>query len=338
MPVATRLGPVELAELVHSSARVLEEHAPALDLLAGEPGEDTAAGSGPLLPPVTPGAVDADPTVERSEGDGPASPGVGTQLSASLGAVASQLGTARNLAAAASVLEATDPAGGHEGFDAVVRALGAALRNADALDAERLAIGLELAAEELAPADDGAHPGGFAAVVAATAAGALASLDRGGSLLEVLVAAADDGLEELERGPVLDPGLAERGSVDAAAAGFLLFVDTAAAWVAGDPLPTPPAEPAGWTVSDPGGGVRFVVACSVVPRDEDHLEASDWLASVWHELGDVVRFDRLAKGWDVEITTSLPGAAIEAICEVGRPRELRVALADEGATGDHVTS
>lgn len=330
MPVTTRLGPAELVELVRSSARVIEDHAPALDLLARIPAELPTAGPGSSTAaegPTEPPFADAAAT----------SPGVGTQLAVTLADVAGRLDGARDLAVAAAVLEATRPAGGHRGFDAVLQALGAALRNADALDAERFAIGLELAAEALAPGDDGAHPGGFAAVVAATAAGALGSLDRGGPLLDVLVAAADDGLEELERGPVLDPDLADRGAVDAAAAGYLLFVDTAAAWVAGDPLPTPPAEPAGWTAPVASDGNRFVVTCTVAPAEEDHLEASDWLESVWHELGDIVRFERLAARWDVEVVTSLPGAAIEALCEVGRPRELRVALAADDVTGDHAT-
>ena len=339
MPVATRLGPAELAEFVRSSARVVEDHAPALDLLASVPDDLPIPGTDPSID--GPGATEPEavPLDGRpSSASSVASPGVGTQLAVSLGDVASRLDGASDLAAAADVLEATRPAGGHGGFDAVVQALGTALRNADSVDAARVAIGLELAAEALAPADDGSHPGGFAAVVAATAAGALGSLDRGGSLLDVLVAAADDGLEELERGPVLDPELAERGAVDAGAAGYLLFVDTAAAWVAGDPLPSPPAEPAGWTAPMPGGARRFVVACSVEPRGENHLEASDWLESVWHELGDLVRFERSAAHWDVEVATSLPGAAIEALCEIGRPRDLRIDLAPDGPTGDHVTS
>jgi len=329
MPVVTRLGPTELAELVRCSARVVEDHAPALDVLADAPVETVS--SGPDSSPAAGESADA------TFSDAGTTSGVGTELAVSLGDLAGRLEGASDLAVAAAVLEATRPAGGHRGFDAVVRALGAALRNADVVDAERLAIGLELAGEALAPADDGAHPGGFAAVVAATAAGALGSLDRGGALLDVLVAAADDGLEELERGPVLDPELAERGTVDAAAAGYLLFIDTAAAWVAGDPLPTPPAEAAGWIAPSAGGGTRFTLACTVEPHGDDHLEAADWLESAWHELGDILRFDRRAAQWDVEVVTSLPGAAIEALCEVGRPRELRVALTADAPTEGNAT-
>jgi hypothetical protein len=348
MPAPPRLGPTELAELVRASAQVLEDHASAIDLLAtgpdGAPSPDAASSlhSEPDPGPVdrsfdTAGPVDLDRGAP-TPGDGGRSPGVGTELSVSLAELASRLDGVKDLAAAAGVLEATDTVGGHPGLDAVLRQLGSALRNADTVDGERVAIGLELAAEALAPADDGAHPGGFAAVVAATAAGALGSLDRGGTLLEVLVAAADDGLEELERGPVLDPELAERGAVDAAAAGYLLFVDTAAAWVAGDPLPTPPAEPAGWTSNGVDAGVRYRVSCTVEPLGEDHLEASDWLESVWHELGDLERFDRRSGGWTVDLSTSLPGPAIEALCEVGRPRELRVELAGTRSSGDDAGS
>src|SRR5690606_29830814 len=102
------------------------------------------------------------------------------------------------------------------------------------MDAERFALGLELAAERLAPADDGAHAGGLPAVVAAAADGALAALDAGAQLADVVIAAADDGLRELEAGPLSNPALVERGVVDASAAGFLLLLDALASVLTGE--------------------------------------------------------------------------------------------------------
>jgi dihydroxyacetone kinase-like predicted kinase len=124
---------------------------------------------------------------------------------------------------------ATACAGGHgrtgRFWAAVTAGWAEGLRNADVVDGGRLALMFEAAAEGLTGSDDGAHPGGPAAVAAAAADAALAASDEGAGLAEVLLAAADGGLAELERGPVADPDLARRGVVDATAAAFLLVVD-----------------------------------------------------------------------------------------------------------------
>jgi hypothetical protein len=213
----------------------------------------------------------------------------------------------------------------------VLAGLAESLSNADRLDGERLAIGLELSAERLAPADDGAHAGCLPAVVAAAADAALAALDSGAALSDVVIAAADEGLTELETGPVANPLLVERGVVDAAAAGFLLVLDALASVMTGEPLPAPPMDP----VELPSGTVsatgRYRVSCRVEPHEGCGIESANWLESLWFELGDLERFEPFDQRWDVSLVTPEPGRAIEAVFDVGRPRDLRVVAVAPGA-------
>lgn len=220
---------------------------------------------------------------------------------------------------------------GHQIAD-VLAGLAEALRNTDRLDGERLAIGLELAAERVAVDDDGSHAGCLPSVVGVAADAALGALDQGAELAEVLLAAADEGLVELESGPRSNPSLESRGVVDATAAGFLLVLDVLASVVTGDPLPVPPADPVAASGST-SAGTRFVVRCLVEPHEDGggaELDARNWLESCWYELGDLAVFDAGQVPWRVELHTTLPGPAIEAIHEVGRPRELHVGLSSRG--------
>jgi hypothetical protein len=72
----------------------------------------------------------------------------------------------------------------------------------------------------------------------------------------------------------------------------------------------------------------FVVRCRIEPHEGCGLESADWLESTWHALGDLVTFDGVGTPWSAELLTAHPGAAIEAIFDVGRPRELHLGLAD----------
>lgn len=253
----------------------------------------------------------------------------GADLEATLGATASALDSATTFAEVATVLDrvprsaARGEAG--EGVAMLLAGLAESLRNADALDAGRLAIGLEIGAERLAERDQGVRPGRLGAVVAAAADAALAAVDDGSDLAETIISAADDGLAELECGPQVDPLLAERGVVDAGAAGVLLLLDVLASVVTGEPLPAAPADTPAPPAGAASGAHRYRVACRVEPYEGNGLESSNWLESTWHEMGELEQFRR-GDTWQVALVTVLPGAAIEAIHDVGRPRELHVAV------------
>jgi hypothetical protein len=253
----------------------------------------------------------------------------GADLEATLGATASALDSAATFAEVADVLDrvpsgaASGAAGG--GVALLLAGLAESVRNADSLDAGRLAIGLEIGAERLAERDQGVRPGRLAAVVAAAADAALAAVDDGADLAETIISAADDGLVELECGPQVDPLLAERGVVDAGAAGVLLLLDVLASVVTGEPLPAAPAETPTPPATGASGAPRYRVACRVEPYDGNGLESSNWLESTWHEMGDLELF-RHGDTWQVALVTVVPGAAIEAIHDVGRPRELHIAV------------
>jgi hypothetical protein len=253
----------------------------------------------------------------------------GADLEATLGATASALDGAVTFAEVASVLErvpagaATGAAGG--GVALLLAGLAESVRNADSLDAGRFAIGLEIGAERLAERDQGVRPGRLAAVVAAAADAALAAVDDGADLAEAIISAADDGLVELECGPQVDPVLAERGVVEAGAAGVLLLLDVLASVVTGEPLPAAPSETSRPPAGAGSGAQRYRVACRVEPYDGNGLESSNWLESTWHEMGELEEFRR-GSAWQVALVTVVPGAAIEAIHDVGRPRELHIAV------------
>jgi hypothetical protein len=306
MSSTVRLSASELWSGLRSISEVVADHAAALDRLDG------------VEPEVT------DPDQPAPVGPAP----VGSDLAAILAGAVERARGAPDMArlwngVCDGAAAASSGPGGAQ-FVTLLRGMAEVLRNADHLDAPRFALALEVAAEAVAPADDGAHAGTLPAVVAAAATGALAAVDDGGLLADAVIAAADDGLAELEDGPRSNEDLATRGVVDAAAAGFLLVLDVLASVVTGEPLPAPPPDAPVLLA----GAERFAVSCTVEPHPGNGLEASDWLESTWHELGDLRRFDRSDGRWQVELLTPLPGAAVEALFEVGRPRELHIGVAD----------
>jgi hypothetical protein len=156
-------------------------------------------------------------------------------------------------------------------------------------------------------------------------------VDAGASLADTIISAADEGLVELESGPRANPDLVERGVVDAAAAGFLLVLDVFASVVTGEPLPAAPIEATEPAVPPSARGARtYRVRCEVEPHEGCGLESANWLESTWHELGELVAFDGTSARWRAEVLTTVPGTAIEAIFDVGRPRELHVGVHDAG--------
>lgn len=312
LPAGSLRAP-EFLRALRSTATVLEDHAAALDRLdAVETWDVEVAGSG-------------------GDGGGSApSNGPGSDLARTLRQACAACGDAADFPSICSAL-----ADGSAGAASTVagRRLarflagsGAALRNADRVDGLNMALALEAGAERLAAADDGSHPGGLPAVVAASADAALAAADGGSDLGEVLVSAADAGLAELEQGPLVDPRLAERGTVDATAAGFLLILDSLASVVTGDPLPAPPRDqPA---LPAPGSGHRYRIQGRVTPPAADPAAAAD-LEVVLHELGDRVDFRASGPAWSVDLVTAHPGAAVEAMAGAGTPTELHIAVVDD---------
>lgn len=304
--IVATLGPKELLAALREVSATLSDHAAALDRLELGPswGEEPEDGTVTVSTP-------------------------GTAMSESLRAALERAGSSHGFGALADAIEATRPhapAGAGRALLKVLGSVASTLRNADRLDGERFAIGLEVAAEDLAPSDDGAHAGCLPAVVAAAADGALSALDAGGGLADVVIAAADDGLAELEAGPVNNPVLVERGVVDPTAAGFLLVLDSLASILTGEPLPAPPIELEMSPEERDGLAPSHLyrVTCRVEAAAGSDVESAGWLKSLWSELGHLERFEVSGDRWDVALSTAEPGRAIEAILDVGRPRELSI--------------
>lgn len=315
MAVIATLAPAELLDALRDVAGVLSDHAAALDRL--EQGADLvdAASDGTEPQPAVP---------ESAPTPGSDQAGTVTEAVAAAEGAATLPELGERLLAGAR-RSASSPAA--QGIVTVLGGLVESTRNADRMDAERFALGLELAAERLAPADDGAHAGGLPAVVAAAADGALAALDAGAQLADVVIAAADDGLRELEAGPLSNPALVERGVVDASAAGFLLLLDALASVLTGEPLPAAPIEMVEADEAPRAQGVaRYRVRCHVEPNDGCGIEDATWLESSCHEIGDVETFEPSGDRWRLSLVTARPGAAVEAVLDVGRPRDLEIAV------------
>jgi hypothetical protein len=293
--VGNALRAPELAAAVVQVAGVLDSHAEALDALpvaghpdAGAPGTDAAAALA--------GAAEAGGSRRDFAG-------LGVALADGAGSAA------------------TGPVG--RWVATWLSGVAEVLRSTDRLDGERCALALEAGAEAAVAGGAPAGPGTFGSVSAAAATGALAVADDGGPLPAVLIAAADAGLEELERGPDSDASLG--GAVDAASAALLLVLDSLASVVTGEPLPQPP--PSGG--ADDGGPVAYVdrydVHGAVVPEEDCGPGEAFHLRSVLRELADDSSLDDSdPQRWPFRATTPRPGAVIEAVCEVGRPRDLSI--------------
>ena len=265
--------------------------------------------------------------------------GVGSAMASTLGAAVSAVDRPSDFTtvsaemASAARQAAVSPAGRQMAL--MVEGLGESLRNADSVSAERFALALESAAELVAGsgASKSPKPGRVEAVVARAAEGALATSDRGAGLTETVLAAASAGIEELEQGPLVDPVLAERGTVDPGGACVLLVLDALASVVAGEPLPQPPQHAQLPALHDTGSpsedtdSLRYSVSCLLTP-DDPGPEVAASLEVELSELGHLDAFDFSGGTWKVALATPLPGAAVEALVDVGRPRELHIAVVD----------
>ncbi len=297
------LSPIELAGVLRSCADVLADHAAAIDQLEHVPSETDE---------------DATATVP---------PGSGTTLAAAMSAAATAASTTSDLTRLGeAVASACSSFTGRAGRVLAKMTAGwsEGLHNADRIDGLRMSLMLEAGAEALTGSDDGAHPGGPAAVAAAAADAALAAADDGSDLAEVLLAAADSGLVELERGPISDPDLAGRGVVDAVAAGFLLIIDVMASVVTGEPLPELPSDPFPLAATSSGVADQFDVRCRLDLADG--VDPVEWLRPALVELGEVRALSPVGEQWLVDVGTAFPGAVVETLVDAGRPRELHIGL------------
>lgn len=317
-PVVVDIGPRELADAIRRCVGVMNDHASALDGLASTGSWDGTEG------PAEPTGGDASTSDQSVHHDG-----IGSDLAATLAGACDAVrddsdfsALCRDLAAGAASSARTEAGRRLAGF---LRGAADALRNADRVDGSRFALALEAGAEHVTERDDGTHPGCILAVMTASADAALDASDARADLVEVLVSAAEAGLVELERGPLADADLAARGTVDPAAAGFLLILDSLAAALAGEPLPEPPRGPVP-PQTRPGG--RFVVRCVVAPPADD-IEAAADLEVVLHELSDRLTFDRVGPRWAVDLVTPFPGAAVEALAAAGVLAETHISVADD---------
>ena len=265
----------EFLGALRSAASVLEDHAAALDRLEAAEAWDAA--------------VEVEDSPDGPEG--PPATGPGTDLARTLAAACAGADGASDLTSLSSRLAEGARTGAElESGRRLARFLAGAadaMRNADRLDGTRIALALEAGAERLTEADDGAHPGGLPAVVAAAADAALSAVDDGADLGDVLVSAADGGLAELETGPTggraaVRTGHRRRGRRRVPA-------HRRRRWPAWSPAnrcrrrpgtrpPVPSAAAATWCGprSTPPGGPD--------PEAAAHLEV------LWHELGDIVDF------------------------------------------------
>jgi hypothetical protein len=336
MSFPSQISAIELLSAFRSIAQVVDEHKQALNQLQSEDTGDAESQWEPGLVPELEGETDLwvgqellGDSQESSATDFVGTDLAGTDRARTLAAAVSFADGAGDMAHLFDGLRrgAAEAASGPAGrsLATVFAGLAEVLCNLDHLDGAGFALGLEVAAELLASQENGQNRGAMAAVLAATAAGALSAVDDGADLAEVVITAADEGLEELEIGPQSNPDLAERGVVDAAAAGFLLMLDTLASVLTGEPLPSPPADAPRLIT----GGTQFVVRCEVVAHAGCGLESANWLESTWHELGTLKLFDGIGPIWKAEILTTLPGEAVEAIFAVGRPQNLHIGLATE---------
>ena len=174
-------------------------------------------------------------------------------------------------------------------------------------------------------------------VVRGAAEGASDAAGRGGSLLEVVVAAREKAQIALDSTPDLLPVLKQAGVVDAGGAGLCLLLDAALLLLDGRPVPTIEA-PGTPMLHEPGGGaggglrplehggvpgiadLRYEVMYILEAPDESIAGFKD----VWASIGDsivVVGGDGI---WNCHIHTDDIGAAIEAATDIGRPRKIRV--------------
>ena len=172
-------------------------------------------------------------------------------------------------------------------------------------------------------------------VVRGAAEGASDAAGRGGSLLEVVVAAREKAQIALDSTPDLLPVLKQAGVVDAGGAGLCLLLDAALLLLDGRPVPVveAPGTPMPHEIAARSGS-RPLELCGV-PGIADlryevmyFLEAPDdsiaGFKDAWASIGDSIVVVGGEGLWNCHIHTDDIGAAIEAATDIGRPRKIRV--------------
>lgn len=326
-PVLTQLGPDDLVAALRAAHESMVVHAPAIDRLDRVGQLD---------------GIDGGDT--------------GSHLAAALGAIVESLPADATLTELAAALgrspQVVPAAAGRSGrlLGAFIGGFSELCRNADALDATRLAMAFEVGADSLTAASSDGSPGisgAMAAVAGAVATAALDATDRDAPLGSMILAAAEAGLDALERTPDQWTELAELGVVDAGAAGFLVVIDTLVAIVHGDDPERPDWEfpedpddldgddPASWGSADEGDSdaddARYEVTLRLDPpnpADGQPPLAPEALGRVlqraWVSLGDEVQLMTGGEHLVASVCTDDIGAVIESALGVGRPSEIVV--------------
>jgi hypothetical protein len=197
------------------------------------------------------------------------------------------------------------------------------VRNADAIDAERLALALEAGCEAFSTDSV------VAQVCAAAAASSLSLADSGAPLVDTLIAGAEAGLDALEA-----HAAAGESGVDPASAVLLVWIDALVAFVAGED----PEVPA-WEFDDSEGDNdladgRYRVALRLVSGDD---AAAERLGVLWRSVGDAVEISAAVepeevsssvppsgRTWRAVVWTDDIGGAIELALQCGTPSQIVV--------------
>lgn len=278
-----RLGPRALCSVADAAVSALIAHGPGID------------------------GLDAAPV-----GDGD----TGSNAAAALGALGGALGGSVSMVDARASLDAVEvPASfGVVGAWLVAfwQGLAEAAAATDDLDGARLAVAFELGVERAAERCDSPFPGGIDDVAGAAVEAALAAADGGGDLAAVLAAAAQAGVDALERTPQGRPDLTAAGVVDAGAAAFVVLLD-AFCEVVGVADERSGDEVAG----------RYIVSLRLQADDTSATR----LERVWGGLGGhvvlvageelVTDAPQTVRSWMASVSTDDIGAAIEAAIAAG---------------------
>jgi fatty acid kinase len=259
----------------------------------------------------------------------------GTNMALTLEAVVTELGSADP--AMGSTCKAISHgslmgARGNSGviLSQILRGLAATLADGDRpADGPTLAEALDAAATAAYGAVMKPVEGTILTVVREAARAAQGAQEPGGSLVDVLDAAAAAAREALARTPEQLPVLREAGVVDAGGAGFVLLLDAALAVVAGRPVPEPEGgppstpRPVTWgrrATDESASGLRYEVMYLLEASDD----AVPHFKDVWAGIGDSIVVVGGEGTWNCHIHTDDIGAAVEAALDCGRPRKIRV--------------
>jgi dihydroxyacetone kinase-like predicted kinase len=186
--------------------------------------------------------------------------------------------------------------------------------------------GAEEVAAALTEAASAAHDAvadpvdGTIITVAADAARHARVVATGGSMADVVRAAAEEGRRSLARTPQLLPALAEAGVVDAGGFGYVLFLDALAEAVTGTAGPPLEAAAPARPVDGHLHGGRYEVMCLIAT---DRARA-DSLRERWLSIGDTVAIAGDDGTWRCHVHTDDVDAALSAARQAGELSDVRI--------------